>query len=126
MKEKMDGKFTVRVATAIPKTLHSRDSAERLVRAVVSLWRKRPRELKRDGATLILDFNEIEHLSESAADVLIEFREEFSEAKDPEIQFSNLSDSVDKALVAAEKNLRRLSRGSKTRKRNQNNYSIEV
>jgi hypothetical protein len=125
MKEKMDGKLTVRVTTVIPKTLHSRDSADRLVRTVVGLWRERPDELRRNAATLILDFEGIEYLSESAAGALIEFRQEFSEAKDPEIKFSNLSASVSKTLVIAEKNLRHL-RGIKARKRKQNGFSIEV
>jgi len=125
MKDNGDGSFTVHVVSVIPKTLRSRDSAERLVRSAVTLWRKRSDKLRRTAKALILDFKDVDQLTESAAEALIEFREEFSEASDPEIRFSNLSASVGKALVTAEKNLRHL-RGIKARKRKQNGFSIEV
>jgi hypothetical protein len=126
MKEKKDGKLTVRVAASVPKTLHSRDSADRLVRTVVSLWRERSDELRKSAATLILDFEGIEYLSESAAGALIEFRQEFSEDKDPEIKFSNMSASVDKTFMTAERHMRHDSKGTKTQKRKPNSFLMEV
>lgn len=126
MKEKLDGTLRVRVATTIPKTLHSRDSADRLVRSVISLWRERSDELRKNAVTLILDFEGIEYLSESAAAALIEFRQEFSEDKDPEIRFSNLSASAVKAFTAAEKHLRLASKRIKNQKKKQSSFLIEV
>lgn len=126
MKEKKDGKLTIRVVTTISKTLQSRDSADRLVRTVISLWRERSDELRRSADTLLLDFKGIEYLSESAAAVLIDFRQEFSEDKDPEIEFSNLSASVGKTFVAAQKNLRLACKDIKTHKRKPNSFLIEV
>ncbi len=126
MKEKMDGTLTVRVATTIPKTLHSRDSADRLVRSVISLWRERSDELRKGAVTLILDFEGIEYLSESAASALIEFRQEFSEDKDPKIRFSNLSISAGKVFAAAEKQFRLASKRIKNQKKKQSSFLIEV
>jgi anti-anti-sigma regulatory factor len=126
MKEKMDETLTVRVAATIPKTLHSRDSADRLVRSVISLWRERSDGLRKGAATLILDFEGIEFLSESAAGALVEFRQEFSEEKDPKIEFSNLSASAGKAFAAAEKRIRIASKRTKTQKKKQSSFLIEV
>ena len=123
---KSDGKFIIEVATSVAKTLHSRDSAERLVRTVISMWRERPDAGKKNSATLILDFAGIEQLSESAAGALIEFRREFSEDKNPSIEFSNLSPSVSKTLAAVEKPLRRVSTKAKTAKKKQNSFTIEI
>ncbi len=126
MKEKKDGKLTIRVVTTISKTLQSRDSADRLVRAVISLWRGRSDELRRCADTLLLDFKGVECLSESAAAVLIDFRQEFSEDKDPEIEFSNLSASVGKTFAVAEKHIRLACKGIRTRKRKPTSFLIEV
>jgi STAS domain len=101
MREKRDGKFTVQVGATIQKTLHSRDSADRLVRAVISLWRNSNGTPGKPPTTLILDFRGVQQLSESAAGVLIEFRREFSEDKNPEIVFSNMSSQINAILEAA-------------------------
>jgi len=126
MKEKIDGKLTVQVVEVIPKMLHSRDSADRLVRAVINIWRERPRELRKNTGTLVLDFQSIEYVSDSAASALIEFRREFSEDKKPAVEFSNLSDSVSKIFETEEKHLRRASRGIKAQKKKSNSFLIEV
>lgn len=126
MSEKMGSKFTVRIEESIPKTLHSRDSAERLVRTVVSMWRARPGAGGRNVVTLVLDFEGIREISESAAGALIGFREQFSEDKDPEIEFSNMSASVDKTFAAVGKSLRNSSARGKGRKRKPNGFSIEL
>ncbi len=126
MSVKTDDKFIIQVAASIAKTLHSRDSAERLVRTVISMWRARPDAGRKNSATLILDFEGIEQLSESAAGALIEFRREFSEDKNPSIEFSNLSPSVSKTLAAVEKPVRRVSGKVKTAKKKQSSFTIEI
>lgn len=126
MKEKTEGKFTVRVVESLPKTLQSRDSADRLVRAVITLWRSRPITGGRDATTLVLDFDGVHQVSESAAGAIIEFREEFSEDKDPKIEFSNMSPSVDETFAAVEKSLRAVSGRIKTRKRKHSGFSIKL
>jgi len=125
MSDKTDGKFTVRIAESIPKTLHSRDSADRLVRTVISLWRSRPDAGKKNLTTLVLDFDGVEQVSESAAGAIIEFQREFSEDKNPEIEFSNMSATVSKIFAAAEKPLRRSSKGMKSQKK-KNSFTIEI
>lgn len=127
MSKNTDGKFTVQIANTIPKMLHSRDSAERLVRTVIGLWRVRSEEFRKNPATLILDFNGIGLVSESAACALIEFQREFSEDKNLTIEFSNLSTSVSETFAIAEKSLRRVSKRIKTHKtKGQNSFVIEV
>ncbi|MFZ1081975.1 MAG: STAS domain-containing protein [Candidatus Kryptoniota bacterium] len=126
MKEKTDSKLTVRIAASIPKALHSRDSADRLVRTVVSLWRARPDVRKKTPTTLILDFQGVEQLSESAAGTLLEFRREFSEDKNPAIEFSNMSVSVNETFAAVEKPVGRFSRRVKTQKKKKNIFAIEI
>lgn len=126
MKEKRDGKLTVHVARAIPKTLHSRDSADRLVGAVVSFWRARPDRHKNDLTTLVLDFEGISQLSESAASALAEFRLEFSEDKDPTIEFSNMSVSVKKTFAAVEKSVRGIRKRINARNKKKNSFMIEI
>jgi len=126
MKEKNDGKLTVQVAATIPKTLHSRDSADRLVRAVVNIWRERPRTLRKSTRILELDFKGIEYIANSAASALIEFRNEFSEDKRPAVEFSNLSNSMSKIFEAEEKRLRLVSKGTNAQKKKPNGFLIEV
>ena len=126
MKDKRDGKFTVQVAATIYKRLHSRDSAERLARTVISLWRDSFDHLRDRAHTLVLDFEGIEQLSKSAAEVLIQLRGEFSEDKDLEIVFSNLSVSVNKTLAAVERPHQQSPGGLEKRKRKQNGFSIKV
>ncbi len=126
MKEKRDGKLTVHVARTIPKTLHSRDSADRLVGTVVSLWRARPDTHRNTLTRLVLDFDGISQMSESAASALAEFRLEFSEDKDPTIEFSNMSVSVKKTFAAAEKSLRGIHKRINARNKKKNNFLIEI
>ncbi|HUI30599.1 MAG TPA: hypothetical protein VLX91_10310 [Candidatus Acidoferrales bacterium] len=126
MKEKSDGKLTIQVATAIPKTLHSRDSADRLVRTAVSFWRARPDRSKKDLTALVLDFNGIAQLSESAASALVEFRLEFSGDNDPAIEFSNMTNSVKKTFAGAEKSLRRFQKRINGRGKKKSSFIIEV
>lgn len=123
MKDNGDGSFTVHVVSVIPKTLRSRDSAERLVRSAVTLWRKRSDKLRKTAEALNLDFKDIDKLTESAAEALIEFRDEFAEDKHPEIKFFNLSPSAAKTIAATE---RHLHRAFKVRKRKPHNFVIEV
>ena len=126
MKDKTDSKLTVRIASSIPKTLQSRDSADRLIGTVISLWRARPDEYRKNPTTLILDFEGIEQLSESAAGTLIEFRRESSEDKNPVIEFSNMSVSVNETFAAVEKPLRRFHKRIKTRGKKKNSFVIEI
>jgi hypothetical protein len=125
MKDKTDGKLTVRIASSIPKTLHSRDSAERLVRTVVSLWRASSEGQDNYPATLVLDFDGIPQLSESAASAIVEFRLEFSGGKYPAIEFANTSVPVRKTLAAVEKSLWRVRRRVNARKK-KTSYMIEI
>ncbi len=126
MKKKRDDEFVVRVAATIHKRLHSRDSADRLVRNAIGLWRECSDDHGKRPSTLILDFNGIEQLSESAAAPLADFRREFSEDKDPEIMFCNLSESVSETLASVEKPLRHSSRKIKTSRKSQNNFLIKI
>ena len=126
MKENMDDKLTVRVAATIPKTLHSRDSADRLVRAVVSLWRTRSNGNDKNPNKLILDFEGISQMSESAASALIEFQLEFSEDKNPEVEFSNMSVPIEKTFAAVEKSLRRMHKGINARNKKKSSFMIEI
>ncbi len=126
MKEKMVDKLMVCVATLIPKTLHSRDSADRLVRSVISLWRARSDFRKRNLTTLVLDFDGIAELSESAAGALAEFYMEFAEEKNSAIEFLNMSDSIRKPFAAAEKSLRRLRKGINSRAKSKSGFVIEI
>lgn len=87
---------------------------------------ERSDELRKGAVTLILDFEGIEYLSESAASALIEFRQEFSEDKDPKIRFSNLSISAGKVFAAAEKQFRLASKRIKNQKKKQSSFLIEV
>jgi len=126
MKEKADVKLTVRVAETIAKTLHSKDSADRLVGAVVSLWRRRSDGSSRNTKTLILDFDGVPRLSESAASVLVEFRLEFSEDRKPEIKFSNMSDSVKKTFAAVEKSTQRIHKRINASSKKKTSFMIEI
>jgi len=123
MKDNGDGKFIVQVVSIIPKTLHSPDSAERLVRTAGTLWRKRSNKLKRTATALTLDFTDIENRTESPAEALIECHHEIAEDKHPKIKFSSLSASAIKTLDAAKRHLRP---APKLRKRNPHNFVIEV
>ena len=123
MKDNGDGSFTIQVGTLIPKTLHSRDSAERLARSAITLWRERSAKSRKTAKVLILDFAEIESIAESAAEALVEFQHEFSEDKHPEIKFFNLSPSSARTISAAERHLRH---SFKARKRKPLNFVIEV
>ena len=123
MKDAGDNSLTIRVGEVIPKSLHSRDSAERLARCAMTLWRERPDKLRKTAKDLILDFAEVEHISESAAEALIEFRHEFAEDKHPEIKFSNLSASAAKTIAVAERHLRQ---ALKARKGRAHNFVIKV
>ena len=125
MKEKMGDELTVLIASSIPKTLHSRDSAERLVRIVVGLWRGKAGGYN-TPAVLILDFSGISQLSESAADVLVEFRSEFSGGRCPLIEFSNTSAPVRKALTVAEKSLERLHKRINAHRKKKSGFMIEI
>ncbi len=126
MREKCDARFTVRVAATIPKALHSRDSADRLVRVAVSLWRENLDDMRQRAATLVLDFEGIGQLSESAADSLIEFRREFSEDNNPRIVFSNMSVSVSKTLEEVERPQRQTSGKIKKQKGKHNGFLIKI
>ena len=125
MKEKMGDELTVPVASSIPKTLHSRDSAERLVRMVVGLWRGRAGG-HNSPAALILDFSGISQLSESAAGVLVEFRFEFSGGGCPQVEFSNTAAPVRKALTTAEKSLERLHKRIDAHRKKKSGFMIEI
>lgn len=126
MKAKIDGKLTVQVATVIPKTLHSRDSAERLVRTVVSMWRARSDNGDKNPAKLVLDFDGITQLSESAASAIVEFRLEFSEDKYPAIEFSNMTASVRKTFTAVEESLRQIHKRIAARTKKKSSFMIEI
>lgn len=126
MREKTDNTFTVLVADTLQKTLHSRDSAERLVRGVIGLWRNSTNGPGKSAATLVLDFQGIQRLSESAAGVIVEFRREFSEDKNPEIIFSNLMGSVRGTLEAAERSLRQSDNKIRNPKKKRNRFTIKV
>jgi anti-anti-sigma regulatory factor len=126
MKEKTDDKLTVRIASSIPKTLHSRDSAERLVRTVVSLWRARSDGREKNLNTLVLDFEGISQLSDSAAGALIEFRLEFSEDRNPAVEFSNMSDPVKKTFAALEKSFGQIHRRVNLQKKKKRSFLIEI
>jgi len=126
-KMKTGNRLTVKVAKAIQKTLHSRDSAERLERTAVNLWRARSDELRKTPSTLVLDFMDVELVSQPAADALLKFRREFSEDKNLTIEFSNLSTSVSKTFAIVERRLQEIAKRTKTRKiRGQSVFSIEV
>ncbi|HEY9165232.1 MAG TPA: hypothetical protein VIS48_03625 [Candidatus Kryptonia bacterium] len=125
MREKKNLEFTVRVAGSIPKKLNSRDSAERLVRNVISMWRERSDEYMKNSTTLNLDFNGIESVSESAVAALVEFRLEFAEDKNPEIEFSNLPISVSKTIASVERSIRHSSGRIASRKKKKG-YLIEI
>ncbi len=126
MKEKAENKFTVRVVESLPKTLQSRDSADRLVRAVIAQWRTRPANAGKYTTTLVLDFDGVHQVSESAAGVIIEFREQFSEDEDPKIEFSNMCSFVHETFISAEKSLRADSRRLKNQKRKQGGFLIKL
>ncbi len=126
MKEKSDGKLTVQVVSAIPKTLNSRDSAERLVRTAVGLWRARSDGHNKNTTTLVLDFEGITQMSESAASALVEFRLDFSEDKYPAMEFSNMSDSVKKTFAAVEKPVQRIHKRISAQAKKKNSFMIEI
>ena len=117
---KTGNRLTLEVAKAIQKTLHSRDSAERLERTAVNLWRARSDELRKTPSTLVLNFMDVELVSQPAADALLKFRREFSEDK-------NLSTSVSKTFAIVERQLQQIAKRTKTRKiKGQSVFSIEV
>ncbi len=126
MREKPDDKFTVRVTDTLQKRLHSRDSAERLVRVVIGLWRDSVERPGKQAATLVLDFHGIQQLSERAAGVIVEFRRQFSEDKDPEIIFSNMSRSVRETLEAAERSLRESDKKTGNPKKKRTPFTIKI
>ncbi len=126
MREKTDDKFTVRVADTLQKTLHSRDSAERLVRAVISLWRDSTDGPRKSAGILVLDFQGIEQISESAAGVIAEFRDKFSEDKDPEIIFSNMSSSIREIIEAAERSVLQSARKLRSSKKKRGRFTIKI
>lgn len=126
MKVKTGGKLTVRIASSIPKTLQSRDSADRLIRTAIGVWRARPEASRRKPTTLILDFDGIEELSESAAAILTDFRRESAEDKNPAIEFSNMSVSVNKTFETVGKPFRRFQKRVKTEGKKKNSFVIEI
>jgi len=125
MKEKISDKLTIRIASLIHKTLHSRDSADRLVGTILSTWRARSDWHRKNLTTLVLDFESIAELSESAASALAEFHLEFLQDKNLAIEFSNMSDPVRKIFAAAEKSLRRFRKGINAGKK-KSGFMIEI
>ena len=125
MRGKMDDGVTVSIASTIQKTLRSRDSAERMVRAIVDLWRKRAGEHDKPAA-LILDFNEISLLSESVADVLVQFRFDFPGGKCPRVEFLNVSAPVRKVLIAAEQSREQLRKKASANRKKKSGFTIEI
>jgi hypothetical protein len=125
MRERTDDESTAPIVSSIPKTLHSRESAERLVRAVVGLWREKS-DTHNNPSSLILDFDGIFLLSESVANVLVQFRYEFPGGKCPPVKFMNVSAPVGKTLAAAEKSLAQLHKRLNDNRRKKNGFSIKI
>ena len=125
MREKTDDESTAPIVSSIPRTLHSRESATRLVKSIVGLWRE-----KSGGdsmpSSLILDFKGIFRLPESVADVLVQFRYEFPGGKCPPVKFMNVSPHVRKALASAEKSLEQLHKRLNTDRKKKSGFRIKI
>ncbi len=125
MKEKMEDGLTVSIVSTVQKTLRSRDSAERLVRAIVDLWRERAGGHKKP-AVLILDFNGISLLSESVADVLVQLRFDFPSSKCSRVEFRNVSAPVRKALVSAGQSREQLRKKVNANRKKESGFTIKI
>ncbi len=125
MREKTNDGSTAPIVSSIPKTLHSRESAERLVRVIVGLWREKSGKYGKPSS-IILDFDGIFRLSESVADVLVQFRYEFPGGQCPPVAFMNVSPPVRKTLTSAEKSLEKLHRRVNAKKKKRSGFRIEI
>ena len=125
MRERTDDESTAPIVSSIPKTLHSRESAERLVRAVVGLWREKS-DTHNNPSSLILDFDGIFRLSESVAEVLVQFRYEFPGGKCPPVKFLNVSATVRKTLTSAEKSLAQIHKRLNANRKKKSGFSIKI
>ncbi len=125
MRDKTDGGFTVSIASSVQKTLRSRYSAERLVRAIVGMWREKSVE-NNEPSSLILDFDGIFRLPESVADVLVHFRYEFPGGNCSRVEFLNVSAPVRKALASAEKSLGQFHKRVNVKREKKSGFMIEI